>query len=257
MLKEIQLILGIYPRRIIRSVKAIPWYRRCKRDFIEQWKADEKKFGEIKNYPCLLDKTEEGGTASGHYFHQDLFVAHEIFKANPESHVDIGSRINGLIAHIASYRAVEVMDIRAVTPQIKNVRFIQADCMSPGFAWENYCDSVSSLHAIEHFGLGRYGDTIDINGHLKGLNNIYKMLKKGGTFYFSVPIGPQRIEFNAHRVFSLKYLLDYFNSKYDLLSFSFVDDKGDMHERVILNDNLVETNCGCTYGCGIFILQKK
>jgi hypothetical protein len=30
----------------------------------------------------------------------------------------------------------------------------------------NCCDSISSLHAIEHFGLGRYGDTIDVNGHL-------------------------------------------------------------------------------------------
>lgn len=65
----------------------------------------------------------------------------------------------------------------------------------------NYCDSISSLHAIEHFGLGRYGDPIDYFGYLKALQNIAKIVKTGGTFYFSVPIGPQRIEFNAHRVF--------------------------------------------------------
>ena len=29
-------------------------------------------------------------------------------------------------------------------------------------------DSVSCLHAIEHFGLGRYGDPIDVFGHIKG-----------------------------------------------------------------------------------------
>jgi hypothetical protein len=80
--------------------------------------------------------------------------------------------------------------------------------MKPDEKYKNYCDSISSLHAIEHFWLGRYGDRIDINGYIKGLNTIYWMLKKWGIFYFSVPIGPQRIEFNAHRVFSLKYLVE-------------------------------------------------
>ena len=36
------------------------------------------------------------------------------------------------------------------------------------------CDSISCLHALEHFGLGRYNDPLDPNGHLKGFNNISK-----------------------------------------------------------------------------------
>jgi len=43
-------------------------------------------------------------TASGHYFHQDLLVAGKIFKNNPIKHVDIGSRMDGFIAHVASFR---------------------------------------------------------------------------------------------------------------------------------------------------------
>ena len=257
MIKEIQLIFGLYPRKILRSLKSIPWYRQTKREFVRQWKGDNGSFGAIVSYPCLRDRDEEGGVASGHYFHQDLLVAQEIFKSNPVKHVDIGSRINGLIAHIASFRPVTIVDIRSVTPDIENVEFVQADCMSPNFPWTDYCDSVSSLHAVEHFGLGRYGDPIDVNGHIKGLNNISKMLKSGGTFYFSVPIGPQRIEFNAHRVFSIRYLLDYFSEEYNLLSFSFVDDKGDLHKFIHLNDDLINHNCDCKYGCGIFILRKK
>ena len=70
----------------------------------------------------------------------------------------------------------------------------------------NYYDSISSLHAIEHFGLGRYGDPIDYYGFEKAIDNISKLLEISGHFYFSVPIGPQRIEFNAHRVFSIKFL---------------------------------------------------
>jgi len=121
----------------------------------------------------------------------------------------------------------------------------------------DYCDSISSLHAVEHFGLGRYGDNIDFEGYLKGLNNIYKILKVGGIFYFSAPIGKQRIEFNAHRVFSMTYLLELLEAKYKIIDFSYVNDKGDLFEKVDLRDKeKVKNNFGCFYGCGIFELEK-
>lgn len=89
----------------------------------------------------------------------------------------------------------------------------------------SYCDSISCLHVLEHFGLGRYGDPVDVNGHFLGLENIYKILKKGGTFYFSVPIGIQKTYFNAHRVFSVDMLTEYFLTKYTIESFSYIDDE--------------------------------
>jgi hypothetical protein len=121
----------------------------------------------------------------------------------------------------------------------------------------NSTDSISTLHAIEHFGLGRYGDPIDYWGYLKAIKNITLMLKQGGTLYFSVPIGPQRIEFNAHRVFSLAYLKQLLSEEYTISSFSFVDDSGEFHEEITLTDSLIASNCDCHYGCGIFILKKK
>ena len=119
------------------------------------------------------------------------------------------------------------------------------------------CDSLSCLHALEHFGLGRYGDSIDINGHVKGFENMTKMLEKGGIFYFSVPIGPQRIEFNAHRVFDLYYLInELILNKFSILSFSYVDDQGDLYPNQILNKESIDKNFNCSYGCGIFELLK-
>jgi SAM-dependent methyltransferase len=258
MLKTLQLIFGIYPRRIMRSVKAIPWYRRTKKEFARQTENSGMPFPLTKSYPCLRDKGEDGGNASGHYFHQDLLVAQHIFKANPAKHVDIGSRIDGFVSHVASFREIEVIDIRTLSNELPNIKFVQADMMNPVREHlKGYADSVSSLHAIEHFGLGRYGDPIDVEGHLKGLANIYNLLQPGGTLYFSVPIGPQRVEFNAHRVFSVRYLLDYFEDKYTLQSFSFVDDKGAIHRNIELDEQKIANNCGCNYGCGIFILKKK
>jgi hypothetical protein len=128
--------------------------------------------------------------------------------------------------------------------------------MSKSSDLTDYCDSVSSLHVLEHFGLGRYGDRVDYNGHLLGWENIYRMLRKNGTFYFSVPIGEQRIEFNAHRVFSLGYLLNLIDRRYDIRSFSYVNDAGDLIQDAPLDENSVRDNFKCHYGLGIFELTK-
>ena len=160
------------------------------------------------------------------------------------------------MAHVAAFRRIQVIDIRAAPESIPNVEFIQLNLMSIDDSYTEYCDSISSLHAIEHFGLGRYGDPIDSEGHIRGLDNIYKMLKPNGKFYFSVPIGPLRVEFNAHRVFSIGYLLDLFSRLYRIDSFSFVGDDGKLYENVALTSDIVDTNCGCKYGCGIFEMTK-
>jgi SAM-dependent methyltransferase len=236
---------------------SIPWYVKDKRLYGKQQREKPGYIFPVKKYyPCLLDKYEESGSVKGHYYWQDSFVARKIFAGNPVKHVDIGSRIDGFVTQVSIFREIEVMDIRPSTSNIKNVRFIQADLMSDNFELENYTDSISSLHAIEHFGLGRYGDSIDVYGHLKGLNNIYKALSAGGKFYFSVPIGEQRTEFNAHRVFSLSYLLNLFDGTYAITSFSYVDDTGDFHENVSLSKENIELNLSCHFGCGIFELTK-
>ncbi|NBO72645.1 DUF268 domain-containing protein [bacterium] len=192
----------------------------------------------------------------GHYFHQDLFIARKIHEVAPQKHVDIGSRTDGFIAHVASFRTIELLDIRPIESHVKNITFRQANLMELPEDLINSTDSISSLHAIEHFGLGRYGDPIDYWGYTKALQNITAMLKQGGTFYFSVPIGPQRIEFNAHRVFSIDYLMQLLSKDYVITSFSYVDDEGEFYEDISLNDTMISSNCNCTYGCGIFILRK-
>lgn len=195
--------IGLNPKFTYLFVKNVFSYFT---DLFRLKKQANKDFPILLNYPVLIDKEDSAGVANGHYFHQDLYVASKIFDNKPLKHVDIGSRIDGFVAHVAVYREIEVLDIRKVKNNVSNIVFRQMDFMNFDDKFINYADSISSLHAIEHFGLGRYGDPIDYNGHIKAIENVYKMLKEGGRFYFSVPIGWQRIEFNAHRVFSLKYI---------------------------------------------------
>ncbi len=184
-------------------------------------------------------------------------MARRICANAPKKHVDVGSRVDGFVAHVAAFREIEVLDVRPLTSNIPNVRFRQVDLMAPlAGDLAGYCDSLSCLHALEHFGLGRYGDTVDFEGHLKGLSNLKQLVAKGGKFYLSVPIGPQRIEFNAHRVFSVSTLLSLV-PEFRVDAFSYVDDRGDLHESVVLADDAVASNFGCRYGCGILELTKN
>jgi SAM-dependent methyltransferase len=249
-------LLGIDVSKMKMFVKGLSSYLKDKKELTQQ-KGHDTQFPFGSKRPVFEDRFAESGSASGHYFHQDLLVAQKIYENKPVRHVDIGSRTDGFIAHVAVFREIEVFDIREQTSKIKNIVFKQADLMTLTDSLIDYCDSISALHSIEHFGLGRYGDPIDYNGHLKAIKNITKILKTGGKFYFSVPIGPQRINFNAHRVFSIKYLLELFTRDFTLISFSYVDDKGDLKEDIKLNEELIQTNCGCFYGCGIFELTKR
>jgi len=61
---------------------------------------------------------------------------------------------------------------------------------------------------FSHLGLGRYGDQIDPNADLKRMKALKSYLKPGGMLFFAVPIGPDRIEFNAHRIYgTVRYKL--------------------------------------------------
>ena len=250
-------MFGIDPRKALNSVRGLPSYFHALRTLQHQQDSAKSRFSFGRPYPCLGDRFTECGTATGHYFHQDLLVARRIHQNSPQIHLDVGSRVDGFVAHVASFRKIHVIDIRPATNAIPNIDFIQADLMENIRAdLIDYCDSLSCLHALEHFGLGRYGDPVHYDGYLLGLDNLNRILKQHGKFYFSVPIGPQRIEFNAHRIFSVAYLLELFTGKYRIDHFSFVDDIGDLYEDVDLTDERIISNFGCDYGCGIFEMTK-
>lgn len=205
---------GFDPLRLMRSLCGLPVFMRDWLCFRSQYK------GRLVLLPCLHDRFEEGGTTRNEYFWQDLLVARWIHDAAPIKHVDIGSRVDGFVAHVASFREIEVFDVRPVTTQVPGVVFHHADLMSStiinslvsdnaeeGRGKVGYCDSLSCLHALEHFGLGRYGDPINPQGYRLGLENMAKLLRDGGVFYLSTPIGLERVEFNASWVFDPRELV--------------------------------------------------
>ncbi len=248
-------LIGFNPYKFISLFRGIGFYFKDYHLLKKQMKnSDAFVFGNC--YPILDERYSESGTMTGHYFHQDLLIARKIYADKPIRHIDIGSRIDGFVAHVAVFREIEVFDVRPQNLPIKNIIFTKSDLMKLPQNMIECCDSISSLHAIEHFGLGRYGDPIDVNGHIKAINNIHIMLKPNGKFYLSIPIGSQRIEFNAHRVFSISYVLQILQNKFKIEHFHYINDSGDLFEDAILSEESISQNFGCKYGCGIFELKK-
>lgn len=255
-IKQFVLQFGFNPAKGFNSLRSLPYFLKNYFGFSASLKKTNQPFKITSWYPALEDRFDSAGSVPLHYFYLDLHVARRIYKNNPTLHVDVGSRLDGFCAMVASYRTLEIFDIRKLDNVIPNITFRQADFMADEIPYQEYCDSVSCLHAIEHFGLGRYGDAVDAEGHIKGLNNIYRLLKKDGIFHFATPIGTQRVEFDAHRVFGIAHLLDLFRDKYQLISFSYINDSNIYFENYNLTEADIKNNLNCTYGCGIFELKK-
>ncbi len=201
--------------------------------------------------PILSDRYMESGSARGHYFFQDLWAARKIKLASPKDHIDIGSRIDGFVAHLLCFRHVKVIDIRPLTSNIDGLTFIKSDILSLDPS-NHKSDSVSCLHALEHFGLGRYGDKIDIDAWAKAIKSLSELVQYEGRLYIGVPVGTHnKIVFNAHRVFRPETII-YEANKYNLqlTSFSYIDDNGVFRED--FDPSTVKGN----YGCGCFEFKK-
>jgi hypothetical protein len=253
-------LFGFDLMKIFKVWPALFQYLSNRHNFYAQLAAGkDKAFSRGKSYPCLTDRLDKSGVAKGHYFHQDLLVAHLVYKSNPVRHMDVGSRVDGFVAHVAVFREIEVFDIRPIASNARNIIFHQKDITQWDDTLYGCTDSLSCLHTLEHFGLGRYGDRVDYNGHRSGFRNLAKMVSPGGKFYFSVPIGrAQRIEFDAHRVFCIPYLLDMFK-ECDLKvgSFHYVDDAGELHMYENADCSAALETFFLEFGCGIFELIKS
>jgi SAM-dependent methyltransferase len=242
---------GVDPIVTFRSLRGLP---RFVRDYF-RFRASYS--GRLELLPCLHDWHEEGGATTLEYFWQDLLVARQIFEAGPETHVDIGSRVDGFVAHVASFREIEVFDVRPISTPVPGVRFRQADLMQPMEGMAGYCDSLSCLHALEHFGLGRYGDPIDPKGHERGLANMAALLRKDGVFYLSIPIGAERVEFNGQRVFDPRAIIDLARANSLELRELKVIRQGGKVEALAVDELWLSDLANQRYALGIFTFAKR
>ncbi len=199
------------------------------------------------------DKFATAGSI-GSYFWQDLWAARKIYKNSPQQHYDIGSRIDGFIAHLLAFRDnVTLIDIRRLDREVDGLSFVCDDATNLENFDDNSIESLSALCSLEHFGLGRYGDKIDPDACYKCFDAIGRKVMAGGNIYISVPVGKEHIEFNAHRIFYASTIIDAFSQcklvEYSYTKNGYIEYNVDIHKY----DNDISLGGG---GFGLFHFKK-
>lgn len=208
---------------------------------------------EARMMPIIVDKYASAGIM-GDYFFQDLWAAKRIRESGIRKHYDIGSRIDGFVAHLLAMDIeVTLIDIREMPGEVENLNTIVDDATNLENIPDNSLESISALNSIEHFGLGRYGDPIDPEACFKCFSALQKKLKKGGRLYISFPIGKDACCFNAHRIFHPLTVKDCFE-ELTLKEFSWTS-KGVLELNVDINEYVGKGGCEQTR-TGLFVFER-
>lgn len=80
------------------------------------------------------------------------------------------------------------------------IKYITGDCTNTNLP-NNFADAVTLISTLEHIGLGRYGDPMDIIGDIKTMQEVKRILKSGGHAIITIPYGYPTVVFNLHRVY--------------------------------------------------------
>lgn len=241
-----RLIYPIFdPLRFITGLYGYFWFIK---DLINYQKQNHQKSLINQNlYPMLHDKTSFSPFNS-HYYYMSLWAFDRIVKSKPNLHVDIGSSYE-LSGYLSTLIKTIFIDLRPIDVLTKNLTIIKKNILDLPYKNQSI-KSLSCLHVAEHIGLGRYGDSINPKGTENACKELERVLAPGGLLYFAVPIGKEKICFNAHRIFPPKKIIKMF-PKLKLVEFSLVDD-----DEVFIEKQKPYQFTNTNYACGLFIFTK-
>ncbi len=216
--------------------------RKSGREFVPRW--SERRA--LLNYKTPDTKVDR------HYVFHTAWAARVLAQTRPVYHVDISSTLY-FGAMVSAFVPIKFYDYRPAQMDLKGLECGKEDLLHLSFP-DSTVASISCMHTLEHVGLGRYGDTMDPNGDINGINEIKRVTKKGGDILCVVPVGKPNIIFNAHRIYSYEQIIKYFDGC-ELKEFALIPD--DAKDGNLVYGATKEMVAQQTYGCGCFWFKKK
>jgi SAM-dependent methyltransferase len=207
----------------------------------------EAPFEELS--PHLFDRGSNTQSGWGHYFYQDIWALTKLAELKPDVHYDIGSRYDGFVGQATAICQVISYDIRPPIFTLPNFEFRYGSILNLPLADESI-SSLSCLHVAEHIGLGRYGDELEPEGTVKALRELSRVLMRNGQLLFSMPIGRERVCFNAQRIWHPERPVELLR-ELKLVEFKAIDDAGEFRQEVTPADF-----AAANFSCGLYRFVK-
>ncbi|MHB8624633.1 MAG: class I SAM-dependent methyltransferase [Aggregatilineales bacterium] len=184
-----------------------PWY---KQKLLSQGQAFAQNYSLAGNavltvWPCEGDAGSTPVVGDRHYeyaYTVEAVIRHVLIG---KAVLDIGSAGSFLPSMLAALGLnLTCLDVREWPMQWSGLRVVQGDLVSSYntsmLAPESF-DGITCISTLEHFGLGRYGDALDIDGDVNGMQHMRRFLKAGGLMILTIPYGRAEVDYPAHRIY--------------------------------------------------------
>ncbi len=254
-LRKLPMVRPLYlsAKRALLLIQFRRDFHRFKKLFAEAEKVGMPKRFDLQwkdRWPCLFDQNNTI-TFEPHYTYHPAWAARILAQTHPESHVDIGSTLPFIVI-VSAFIPIDYYEWRPPDLKLTGLKCGHANLLSLPFE-DNSIHSLSCMHTIEHIGLGRYGDPVDVHGDLKAISELERVLSPGGDLLFVVPIGSTAmIMYNGQRTYSYQVVMDAFRDL-TLMEFALIleDASG-----IVYQDEAREKVVDQKQGCGCFWFKK-
>lgn len=248
----------VYARKIQAH---LPWY---------QWRLRKKYARFVTNYsdegdaklvlhPCVGDNVAVVQIGDREYEYAYVVKKFQEYAIKGKNVLDVGSAGSVIPTILASLdNNVTCVDVREWPIKWPNLKFVKGDLLeSDGLFPRQSFDVITCISTVEHFGLGRYGDTEDPEGDIKDLAKLKGCLKPGGLMVLTTPFGRPTVAFPAHRIYNKSRFMKLV-SGFKILDMAFfgpIDDPGVF--RPCSEEETYSLDTRRSYAIVCSLLQKK
>ncbi len=119
--------------------------------------------------------------------------------------VDMGggnsySTVVPMLFHFSETQILSIDPVSHTAVSRYGVHYVQGDCMHTNLE-DQSADVVTIISTLEHVGLGRWGDPLNVNGDIQAMREAWRILRPNGHVVLTIPYGYPTVVFNLHRIY--------------------------------------------------------
>lgn len=179
-----------------------------------------------ENLPRFADLGGSTHHGLGPYFHQDLWAASKVHLARAPEHVDVGSRIDGLVAHVAAFTEVVCVGLRPLDADGHHIKARVGSVLCLPFD-DRSVQSLSHLPTGEYVDCEQHRASGDPEGLRLSLAELQRVVGVGGNLYLGVPLGHHRENSDRRMAMSVEMVIGALH-ELTLVEFSGVNEAGEL-----------------------------